>query len=213
MPSARAPLPASPARERLLATATELFTTRGYAATSTREIVEGAGVTKPILYHHFGSKEGIFLAIVRRMEQEFDAIFAELAASRGTPLERLRAFCHLVLRSVETHVEEVRLLHALFYGPAHGTPEIALLAFPCKIEETLSALLREAMRTGEIARGDVKTATLAVQGTLSITVETHLFAHIDTLDAEGLDRLLDLIFHGLGAKAPARATKRRKDAR
>ena len=51
-------------RQRLMDSAVLLFTNRGYAATSVREIVEMAGVTKPALYYHFESKEGIYLAIV-----------------------------------------------------------------------------------------------------------------------------------------------------
>ena len=44
------------ARERLLSGATELFASKGYAATTVREIVERAGVTKPVLYYYFRSK-------------------------------------------------------------------------------------------------------------------------------------------------------------
>ena len=54
----------SNSRERLLETATELFAEKGYAATSVREIVERAGVSKPVLYYYFKSKEGLFYAIL-----------------------------------------------------------------------------------------------------------------------------------------------------
>ena len=49
----------SSVRKRLMDAAFHLFTNRGYAATSVREIVEMAGVTKPSLYYHFESKDGI----------------------------------------------------------------------------------------------------------------------------------------------------------
>jgi AcrR family transcriptional regulator len=52
------------ARHRLLVAATRLFARTGYAATSVREIVEAAGVTKPVLYYYFQSKEGLYLAIL-----------------------------------------------------------------------------------------------------------------------------------------------------
>ena len=48
------------ARARLLETATELFAEKGYAGASVREIVEKAGVSKPVLYYYFKSKEGLF---------------------------------------------------------------------------------------------------------------------------------------------------------
>ena len=51
-------------RGRIIREATRLFAERGYAATSVREIAEAVGVTKPTLYYHFGSKDGLFTALV-----------------------------------------------------------------------------------------------------------------------------------------------------
>jgi AcrR family transcriptional regulator len=55
-------------RERLLETAIGMFAEKGYAGTSVREIVERAGVSKPVLYYYFQSKEGLFLAILGMAE-------------------------------------------------------------------------------------------------------------------------------------------------
>src|SRR4051794_10865716 len=44
--------------------AARLFATRGYDATPVREIVEAAGVTKPTLHYHFGSKAGLAQALL-----------------------------------------------------------------------------------------------------------------------------------------------------
>jgi AcrR family transcriptional regulator len=197
---------ALPARDRLLFTAAELFTKRGYAATSVREIVEGAGVTKPILYHHFGSKEGIFHALIRKMEQELEMVLLTVRQEPGGALEQLRALGHALVRSVEDFRPEVRLLHALYYGPSEGTPEVSLLDFPRKFETAIGAIVRDGIRTGELRRGDVKTMTLALQGIFSITVETHLSEHLQSVDREGLDRLLDVVFRGIAAP-PRKNTK------
>ena len=61
--------PAEPnARARLLETAIDMFAEKGYAGTSVREIVHRAGVSKPVLYYYFQSKEGLFLAILDMAE-------------------------------------------------------------------------------------------------------------------------------------------------
>ena len=65
------------ARERLLSGATALFASKGYAATTVREIVERAGVTKPVLYYYFRSKEGIYLDLMREPFSEFAALVEE----------------------------------------------------------------------------------------------------------------------------------------
>lgn len=56
-------LPAS-TRERILLVASELFATRGYHATTTREIAAAVGVRQPSLFHHFPSKEAILQTLL-----------------------------------------------------------------------------------------------------------------------------------------------------
>jgi len=51
------------ARDAILRAARNLFTTKGFASTTVREICQEAGVTAPVLYYHFGNKEGLFDAV------------------------------------------------------------------------------------------------------------------------------------------------------
>jgi AcrR family transcriptional regulator len=57
-------------REQLIEVATKLFARKGYEATTTAAIAEAAGVTEPILYRHFKSKQELFIAIVREMSDQ-----------------------------------------------------------------------------------------------------------------------------------------------
>jgi TetR/AcrR family transcriptional regulator len=212
--SLREPARSLPARERLLATASNLFTRRGYAATSVREIVAGAGVTQPILYHHFGSKEGIFLALVGRLERELEERLDAIRLEPGTPLERIRAICQSVYSIVDGREPEVRLLYAIYYGPSQGTPKVDIEALPHRIEATLAEAVREGMACGAIRRGDVRYTTLALQGSLITAIECHIGERQQSLGSKGLDRLLDVILRGVAA--PARRERpriRREPAR
>ena len=56
---------------KLLEAAVRLFAHKGYRATSTREIVEAAGVTKPMLYYYFQSKEGLLAAALAHFMNAF----------------------------------------------------------------------------------------------------------------------------------------------
>ena len=58
-------LKAAQRREQLIGVATKLFAKTGYDATTTADIAKAAGVTEPILYRHFESKQELFVAIVR----------------------------------------------------------------------------------------------------------------------------------------------------
>ncbi len=64
-------------KEILLACALRLFSEKGYDNTGVNEIVQAAGVTKPTLYYFFGSKEGLFEAILAQYYGRLNAILAE----------------------------------------------------------------------------------------------------------------------------------------
>jgi AcrR family transcriptional regulator len=51
---------------QILQVASEIFGTDGYAATSIQTVAEQAGISKPLVYNYFGSKEGLFLACLDR---------------------------------------------------------------------------------------------------------------------------------------------------
>src|SRR3954452_19685030 len=70
IPSTMRRLKAPQRREQLIEVATKLFAKWGYEATTTSAIPEAAGVTEPILYRHFDSKQELFVAIVRSVSEQ-----------------------------------------------------------------------------------------------------------------------------------------------
>lgn len=78
-------------RERqILDAATAVFTERGYQAASMDAVAERVGVTKPVLYDHFGSKEGLLLASVARTRQELLTETTEAVAGASEPEDMVR---------------------------------------------------------------------------------------------------------------------------
>src|SRR2546423_11806250 len=57
-------------REQLIRVGREVFAERGYEATSIEEIAERAEITKPLVYEHFGGKEGLHAVIIDREVQD-----------------------------------------------------------------------------------------------------------------------------------------------
>lgn len=63
-------LPRKARREQLLASAQEVFVTRGYHSAAMDEIADRAGVSKPVLYQHFPSKLDLYLALLEQSSQD-----------------------------------------------------------------------------------------------------------------------------------------------
>jgi AcrR family transcriptional regulator len=103
-------------RGQLLELAEELFMEKGYGGFSIDDLCRAAGISRPIVYEHFGSKDGIYLACLRRIRAEFEqALLA--AASDGADLETT------VERSAEAWfgiLEREPQRWSLVYGGATG---------------------------------------------------------------------------------------------
>jgi AcrR family transcriptional regulator len=79
-------------RERqLVGLAEQLFAERGYGGTSMEELASRAGVTKPMVYELFGSKDGVFRACVDRAVGQMARSVAEAVRAEAEPEARVRA--------------------------------------------------------------------------------------------------------------------------
>jgi AcrR family transcriptional regulator len=82
-----------PARERLLAAASELFQESGVQATGVDSIIKEAGVAKATFYRHFPSKDDLVVAWLRDSRTRwFDGVRARLETQGGDPVEKIRSF-------------------------------------------------------------------------------------------------------------------------
>ncbi|MFE7387102.1 TetR/AcrR family transcriptional regulator [Streptomyces sp. NPDC057582] len=82
------------AREELLTAAAELFTTRGYAATTTRAVAERAGMRQATMYHYVAGKEDLLAELLESTVTPSLALAAKLLADdTATAEERLRELC------------------------------------------------------------------------------------------------------------------------
>jgi AcrR family transcriptional regulator len=80
-----------PERERqILDAASAVFAERGYQAASMDTVAERVGVTKPVLYDHFGSKEGLLLACIARARAELLEVTTQAATGAADPEGMLR---------------------------------------------------------------------------------------------------------------------------
>lgn len=94
-------------KNRIIQAAVKLFSRNGYHATSVREIVDEAGVTKPVLYYYFKNKEDLFIKII--------------SESMAKTFYRLKTICEAKFESFSDHL---RAIEQIFYDHAKESPEL-----------------------------------------------------------------------------------------
>jgi AcrR family transcriptional regulator len=186
-------------RTRLVAAAIGLFARKGYAATTVREIVEAAGVTKPVLYYYFGSKEGIFLELMREAMVEFEATIAVALAVPGGASEKIRSFLDGVLTLVLEHLDVMRVVDSFYYGPPQGAPAFDFEVIHRRFMETLTSLVREGMEAGEFRMGDAEDVAWAIVGPFEVARGMSLCHPEMDFGRDRLARLLQVVFEGVSA--------------
>ena len=79
-------------RERIVDVALELFTRKGFAATTMQDIADELGLTKAAVYHYHRSKDDLIQSLVRPAVEDVDAFFRRAEAEDLEPVELLAGF-------------------------------------------------------------------------------------------------------------------------
>jgi AcrR family transcriptional regulator len=153
---ARRKVPRSVREGEMLEVAGRLFARRGYEAVSMDEIARAAGVSKPMVYAYFESKEGLFLGCVERATAALMRTLEEVTPP-SLPHE-VRLWRGLV--AVFTFIEENREAWALLYphGPHAGG---AFAAGAARASEAMAGLITRLIR--EAAEGEGVDPKLAAE--------------------------------------------------
>lgn len=98
-------------REQLIDVARALFAERGLEGTSVEEIAAHAGVSKPVVYEHFGGKEGLYAVVVdREVRTLHDAIRTAITTPRATPRALIELGTLALLDYIDDHPNGFRIL-------------------------------------------------------------------------------------------------------
>jgi TetR/AcrR family transcriptional regulator len=184
------------ARQRLLETATELFAEKGYAGTSVREIVEKAGVSKPVLYYYFKSKDGLFYAVLEWAVNVQQKILNEIFESKGTVLDRFIIFYRRVYEGVRQYQSLYIMIHGLIYGPPQGVPEYDFAKYQRQMLDAVKRIYTEGASLGEIRKVDAEEVAFLVLGLIDFSLNIDMVLP-ELADPQRPERLLRLAFQGL----------------
>jgi len=105
-------MPRAERERQMIAVAEEIFAERGYQATSMDEIAERVGVSKPMIYEYFGSKEGLLVACVRAARAELLTATLTSVEGVGSAEEALRRGLVAFFEFTDSHRRSWKVLQA-----------------------------------------------------------------------------------------------------
>lgn len=183
--------------------AAHLFATQGYDATPVRAICEAAGVTKPTLYYHYGSKEGLAQALLLVPMTRLRADLKTILDAGGDPVDML-------VRMFEGHFawcrddpDRARFVFALCFGPLAKGLMAEMEKFKGGMSCVVGELVRHAARAGVIDPDRVEEFMAASRGLILISIMDYLYKNQELGPGLAEQQVRDLL-RGFGTPgAPA----------
>lgn len=149
-------------RRQILEAAVVCFATHGYRGTTTAILARTAGVSEPVLYRHFSSKQAMFVALLDRASRESLSEWRHAIAPLRSPMDKLRVLLRL---NPATHPRLGRFYHIIFHAQSEISDPLILAALRRHYQgyaRFLTQLIRTAQHAGQV-RKDVMPAGLAWQ--------------------------------------------------
>lgn len=148
-------------RATLLATARQVFSERGYADTSMDDLTAQASLTRGALYHHFGDKKGLLIAVVAQIDAEMDARLQAISDDAGDAWEGFRNRCRAYLEMAqELDIQRIVLRDArAVLGPSSPGEQRHCIT-------SMQKLLEQLMQHGIVVQSAPEALALMIHGSL-----------------------------------------------
>jgi len=189
-------------RNQIVAVAADLFASRGFSGTTTKEIADHAGVSEAIIFRHFASKEKLYAAILDyKVKQGTERIKAQLedAASRKDD----RAFFgSLALEMLDAHSEDPTFMRLLLFSALEGH-ELSSIFFDSTardIKNHIRKYIKQRSSDGAFRSIDPVVAARAFVGMVLHQVQARTIFKDDDLKLSNrqlADRFVEIFLNGV----------------
>lgn len=196
-------------RQQILQAALRQFAHSGYAGASIQRIVDGARVTKPMLYYHFDSKEGLYTALIDWASEERWRRTAA-AAARGTTLaEKLSEILAATFEFVRQNRELTRLSLATVFAAQGEVPDQShCMTKGRRVFDLMQNLAEGGRRAGALKRGfSAQELTMGIYGMMNFYVMLHLVMPEQPLNRALAERIVALFLSGGAPEGKARTSR------
>jgi AcrR family transcriptional regulator len=182
-------------RQRILETAWALFASEGYAEVSMQNIADAAKVNKATLYHHFGDKEQLFVAV---LESDFNRMRSAIERSiqaDGSFRDHLVSIANILFERSRTHSFKIMML-------MHQHASLMLRHKTERMKTTppwtpLKPLFEQEMAKGEIQSHDLDLLMTSFFGMVIFQAQRARYIGCPIPDEQLAEDLVDLFLNGV----------------
>ncbi len=179
------------ARNTILEVAMKLFAHKGYAGCSIREICQAAGVTKPVLYYHFRSKEHLYQELMLDIFNQTRKNLLRLSTFRGSLRDRLVKYVTAEFRNCRREPNSIRLLFRMMFSPEGEYPNFNFVAEYKRERSVVAGFIREHAPKSNPA--DTELVSSALMGMMLMQILEYFFTGRRTLTRRTAERVIDLL--------------------
>ena len=189
-------------RRQILSAALKLFADRGYAGTSVQHIVSTAKVTKPVLYYYFGSKAGLYQALVDYAYDERFRLMQAAAVQCRTLAGKLVEILTALFAFLRENRELMRIAFATaFAAPGEIPSEIRYSEKRTRNFDFIHELIKQGQADGELDRCfDSRELAFGIYGQFNMYVMAHLILPDCKLNRQTARRIVELFMDGAATK-------------
>ena len=188
------------AEQRLRQSAIRLFAERGYAATSIREIIEDAGVTRPVLYYYFKNKEALFSDLVERQFEDVCDALDDIIASEQHCEKRLKLFARMAFDGTNSAPQMVQMLLHFFFSPPIAGLTLDKEELGRRRFERVMRIMRDGIARGELAYTNPEQLALMFTGIVDMAVMAWVAHPNSPLSDEMADALVTTFLNGAATR-------------
>lgn len=169
---------------RIMRAAIHLFSRKGYAATSVREIVQHADVTNPMLYYYFESKEGLYTRLLIFLFETHATRVSVVRHSQKSFLEKLEdlIFCHF--DGIDEEPQILSFIYGAIFGPDEGRPSFDIHEVHNRKVADVEAIIEEGTESGALVLHEDLTPSQAASFLIGL-VNHHLMQSLKDAQSPG----------------------------
>ncbi len=169
-------------RTKIINCALKLFAARGYEAVGVQEIVEAAGITKPTLYHYFGSKQGLLESALKENFEPLYQAAKQAAAYNGDLPLTLNRVVATYFNFARDNAIFYRIQLAMWFAPPNSEPFRLVSRLNNDLYQLLEDLFRQAAREHGNMKGRQRAYATTFLGMINTYIGLALNGYVELND-------------------------------